>query len=595
MRESEDHVEFKKGEHGNVSYNGADKQRPADRRRCILAYVTALCNEGGGRIVIGMHDDYPHHVVGTWQCKNAVGQLEADIYRDTGIRPDVYELYESPETKEGRVLVIEVPGRPVGKLYKYEDVPLMRVGEELKPMSDAMFLKILQESEPDFSAKVCDGLTLEDLDEDAIREMKVKYANKWNKPEFRQLPTLQVLSDFKLITSDGGLTYAALILLGKSEAIYKHLSCDNVVVEYRLNHSMIEYTARKEFREPLFLLVDHVWDYINQPASNPLQHYRDRFNIYDLPTFNEDVVREAILNSICHRVMYIQSDIVIKQYPDMLMITNAGGFPVGVDKNNILTVNSMPRLKLVSEVLQKTGLVEKSGQGVDKMYSICISEGKQIPDYSATDDFQVCLKLRGTIKNPALLMFIQEEQLKRGSDDRLNAFDLLALYRISRGESVRDIDSDTINRLLNQNLIIETDGKFSLCEEYEEMKRRTSHDETANDTVNGNDHVNDHVNDGVNGNDHVNDHVNDGINGNDHVNDHLKLANTEIATLNAINSNKELTHAELIELLGKSQSTITRSVRRLRKEGLLVRIGSDKTGSWRITDKGMALLKENNK
>jgi len=26
MRESEDHVEFKKGEHGIVSYNGADKQ-----------------------------------------------------------------------------------------------------------------------------------------------------------------------------------------------------------------------------------------------------------------------------------------------------------------------------------------------------------------------------------------------------------------------------------------------------------------------------------------------------------------------------------------------------------------------------------------
>lgn len=28
MRESEDHVEFKKGEHGNVSYNGEDKQQP---------------------------------------------------------------------------------------------------------------------------------------------------------------------------------------------------------------------------------------------------------------------------------------------------------------------------------------------------------------------------------------------------------------------------------------------------------------------------------------------------------------------------------------------------------------------------------------
>ena len=66
--------------------------------------------------------------------------------------------------------------------------------------------------------------------------------------------------------------------------------------------------------------------------------------------------------------MLIQSDVVIKQYPDSITITNAGGFPSGVDMNNILTVNSVPRSKLMSEILQKTGLVERSGQGVDKLY-----------------------------------------------------------------------------------------------------------------------------------------------------------------------------------------------------------------------------------
>lgn len=140
MRELEDHVEFKKGEGGNVSYNGKGKDNPKDRRRCILGYVAALCNEGGGRIVIGMHDKHPHVVTGTSQCVNGIGQLESDIYRDMGIRPDVYELYEDGTLK--RVLVIEVPGRPIGKVFKFEDVALMRVGEELKPMSDAVYLKM---------------------------------------------------------------------------------------------------------------------------------------------------------------------------------------------------------------------------------------------------------------------------------------------------------------------------------------------------------------------------------------------------------------------------------------------------------------------
>ena len=90
MRESEDRVEFKAGEGGNVSYDGRGKTNPKDRRRCILGYVIALCNEGGGRLVIGMHDNYPHRVTGTRQAQDAIGQLEADIYRDTTIRPEIY-------------------------------------------------------------------------------------------------------------------------------------------------------------------------------------------------------------------------------------------------------------------------------------------------------------------------------------------------------------------------------------------------------------------------------------------------------------------------------------------------------------------------
>ena len=90
MRESEDRVEFKAGEGGNVSYDGRGKTNPKDRRRSILGYVIALCNEGGGRLVIGMHDNYPHRVTGTRQAQDAIGQLEADIYRDTTIRPEIY-------------------------------------------------------------------------------------------------------------------------------------------------------------------------------------------------------------------------------------------------------------------------------------------------------------------------------------------------------------------------------------------------------------------------------------------------------------------------------------------------------------------------
>ena len=159
MRESEDHVEFKKGEYGNVSYNGAGKDKPKDRRKCILGYVTALCNEGGGRMVIGMHDKHPHRVTGTKQNENALGELESNIYRDSDIRTEVYELFEDEVNRTGRVVVIEVPSRPIGNLLTTPSMPRNRLLADILAKTgiversgqgmDKIFLKTLSEGKPD--------------------------------------------------------------------------------------------------------------------------------------------------------------------------------------------------------------------------------------------------------------------------------------------------------------------------------------------------------------------------------------------------------------------------------------------------------------
>ena len=77
FKESEDKVEFKRAEQGNFAYDGGSRVKPSDRRKCILGYVTALCNEGGGCLVIGMEDAYPHKVVGTKQSEGKLGELES--------------------------------------------------------------------------------------------------------------------------------------------------------------------------------------------------------------------------------------------------------------------------------------------------------------------------------------------------------------------------------------------------------------------------------------------------------------------------------------------------------------------------------------
>jgi len=442
-------VEFKKAEQGNFAYDGGSRVKPSDRRKCVLGYVTALCNEGGGLLVLGMEDAYPHKVVGTKQSEGRIGDLESDIYRDTQIRPHIYELYEDEVNKKGRVLVIEVPPRPVGKLFRFEDVPLMRVGEELKPMSDEMMFSILQEHEPDFSADICEGLAIEDLDVEAIRILKQKYAIKQKNPDFLTLPDAQVLSDLNLI-KDGEITYAALILVGKQEVLNEKLPQASVVLEFRKSESLVPYTNRQFYGQPFYKMIDLLWHDID--LRNDKIDVNENSYIFNIPYFNEEVIREAINNAITHRDYRRTSETVIKQYPQKMIIMNAGGFPLGVTIENLLRVQSTPRNRLLADVLAKTGIVERSGQGVDKIYKNTLSEGKDEPDYSHSDPFRVELHLSAVIKDKAFAMFLDSEQRELADEDRLSVFEVMALNRIREGKS-NDVDKEMLKALLDRGLI----------------------------------------------------------------------------------------------------------------------------------------------
>ena len=470
LKESEDHIEFKEAKN-DFNYNGGSHNDPKERRHCILGYVAALANEGGGRLVFGMADKRPHDIVGTSYEKNNLGALEDAIYDAHGIRVRIQEEFDGDTStgleKGRRVVIFNVPSRPLGKMLKFEGVPLMRVGESLREMSDDEMRKILNEQEPDFSVKVCEGLRIEDLDAKAIEVMKKKYSEKNENPSFATMPDEQALSDLGLLV-DGKLNYAALVLLGKGEVIKRILPQNNVVIEYRKDPASIQYDDRQEFQMPLFLGIEEIWKYLNQPSSNPMKHIDESPYIFDIKAFNKDAIREGILNAMAHRSMLIQSDVVIKQSPNELTITNAGGFPIGVDLSNILTVNSTPRSKALTEVLQKTGLVERSGQGVDKMFNRCIMEAKHLPDYTGTDSYQVALTFRTEIRSVPFLVFIRRKQDERPVENKLNVLELIMLYKVQFGFGKDETPDDRIvDKLVDEGLLQRAkNGKLSLAKEY---------------------------------------------------------------------------------------------------------------------------------
>ncbi len=432
MRESEDHVEFKRCQHGNMSFNGADKQKPADRRKCILGYVVALANANGGYLVMGMEDSYPHKVVGTRQSENSLGQLENDIYKALQIPVSAYELFDE---QNKRVVVVDVPRHPVGKALRFEDVPLWRSGEELIPMPDKVLFAILQETDPDYSQAICNGVTIDDLDKEAIDILKEKYARKQNNPTFISLPNHQALSDLKLIVGDK-VTNAAVLLVGKEDIIQKYFPQAKVQLEFRSTEGQERFDKRLSFGTPFYILIDQLWKAINdRNGSVPVQ---EGAYLFDIPFFNEEVIREVVNNAFAHRDYRLASEIVIKQYPTKLSVISPGGFPLGVTLENILTVSSTPRNRLLADVLAMTGIVERSGQGMDVIFRLTLSEGKQKPDYRLTDDYQVTAILSATVKDPGFALFIKTIQQELPENQKLSVFDVLTFCDIREGLQPKD-------------------------------------------------------------------------------------------------------------------------------------------------------------
>ena len=251
MREYEDRVEFKAGEGGNVSYDGRGKTNPKDRRRCILGYVIALCNEGGGRLVIGMHDNYPHRVTGTRQAQDAIGQLEADIYRDTTIRPEIYPalLLLIHDIQRNRATTEQLNAFDLLALYRVSR------GESIRNVDSVTLKKLLSQ---ELLIETSDGIKLTPL----YDEMKLR-AGVTDKIEDKNVPVNDTINDTVNVQVNDTIKISQLT--ERQRKIYEAIKTgvinvpNNVQVNVQvniLNLAALFNVSEKTIRRDLYVLRD---------------------------------------------------------------------------------------------------------------------------------------------------------------------------------------------------------------------------------------------------------------------------------------------------------------------------------------------------
>jgi ATP-dependent DNA helicase RecG len=434
-------------EDANVEFKTAQEQFDSEK---IVKYCVALANEGGGYLVLGISDEKPRRVCGTKAFANAdaLEKEQRRLLHMLHVRVDV----EAIQHPLGRVVVFMAPGRPIGTPLHHNGTYWMRNADELVPMTPEKPMSIAAEKAPDFTAEICAKASTEDLSPRAIQRFREKWVLKSGNPALRGLENVHLLSDAELIVN-GKITYAALILFGTHTALGKHLSHSEIIFEFRSNEASIASHQRRDYREGFFLFEEDLVNCVNQ--HNDLQHYQDGLFVWDIPTFSERSIREAILNAVAHRDYRHQGQIFIKQYPRRITISSPGGFPPGVTMENILK-RSVCRNKRIAEAFQKCGYVERAGQGMDMIYRSAIRESKPLPDFRDTDDYQVSISLSGEIQDERFLRFLEKIGKETLASFLIEDFLLLDLVR--REEKVPALMKERV-RLLIEKGILESIGQ----------------------------------------------------------------------------------------------------------------------------------------
>jgi len=261
-----------------------DDLREAARICCALA------NCGGGKLVLGVTDRRPRKVVGS----SAFPQPErtrVDLMNKLRVHIDFY-IYKH---ENGRVLVFDVASRPIGLPVQADGGAWWYQGDSLILMPEDIRRSIYAEIEYDFSAEICSGAAIDDLDDDAIESFRKTWIENSGNTRIATLSKEQLLRDCNAIT-DKGVTYAALVLFGKRMALLEQLPHAEIRFEYRSSEAAGPAAQREDFLCGFFNSFDRIWNLVN--LRNDQQHYQNGFFVHPVSTFNEKVVREAILNAL---------------------------------------------------------------------------------------------------------------------------------------------------------------------------------------------------------------------------------------------------------------------------------------------------------
>jgi ATP-dependent DNA helicase RecG len=218
--------------------------------------------------------------------------------------------------------------------------------------------------------------TYDELDENAIR-LFIKKAKEKDRispdASFDDLATL--LTNLNLVTKDGNLTNAAILLFGKRPSQVSATASFKIGRFGKAYHDLLfqDIIETNLFTMPEKVLETLKGKYLIRPITFEGLERMERLE------YPEAALREAILNAIIHKD-YASTWIFLRVFDDRLELWNPGKLPEELTIEELKGKHSSyPRNKNIADVFFRAGYIESWGRGTNKIIDSCIEAGLPEP------------------------------------------------------------------------------------------------------------------------------------------------------------------------------------------------------------------------
>ena len=352
---------------------------------------------------------------------------------------NIYELNNSSD----RVILFEIPAAPSGMPIAWKGHYHARAGESLVALGLDKQDEIRQQTRAsDWSAQIVPGATIAHLDESAIQKARDSFIRK----HANRIPPVEILDwsmktflDRARLTHNGGITRAALLLLGKPESAYLLLP-HPAQMTWKLEGPERAY---EHFGPPFLLTTTQLYRQIRniQLRILPL----DDLLPIEVAKYDQKIVLEALHNCIAHQDYNQNARIIVTEQPDRLIFENAGSFYEGQPDDYVFGNRTPLRYRnaFLVEAMVSLNMIDKMGYGIYDMHKGQASRYFPLPDYNLSANNSVRMTIYGSVVDPAYSrLLIQKTDL--------SLQDIFALDRVQKKLSLPD---EAVQRLRRGGLI----------------------------------------------------------------------------------------------------------------------------------------------